>query len=227
MRKERIFWGLVFILAAVFLIVGKLGYFGGFSLVSVLFTVFLAAVIIKSVYPVNFPGILFPVAFLCIIYDKPLGIESLTPWTVLLVATLGSVGLSLLFQKNHRYCHTEFQKEAIHIEGCQHITEKTRFGATVKYINSEDFKSANLDCSFGSMSVYFDKAKIPSGEAVINIHASFSGIELFIPKEWDVDNQMQVSLGAVDQKNQNKPDGTTILRLVGTLSLGGIEIMYV
>ena len=99
-NRNNIFWGIIFLLAAVFLLVGKLGYLGGISLFSILFTVVLVAILLKSIPSVNFAGILFPLAFLCILYDKQLHIEALTPWTVLGVALLGTIGLQILFRKN-------------------------------------------------------------------------------------------------------------------------------
>ena len=70
MKKERIFWGALFILAGIFLIISKLGFFPDVNVFSLLLTVFLVVVIVKSLLRLNFSGILFPMAFICIIYDK-------------------------------------------------------------------------------------------------------------------------------------------------------------
>ena len=43
MKKESIFWGILFILAGIFLIVSKLGYFPDVNVFSLLLTVFLVA----------------------------------------------------------------------------------------------------------------------------------------------------------------------------------------
>ena len=118
MKKENLFWGLFFIVGAIALIVNKLGLLGGISLWTIFFTVFLAAMLIKSVMHRSASGILFSIAFLCILYDKELGITALTPWTVLGAAALGSIGCSMLFQpwrKNHWEHHgnEEFEMETI------------------------------------------------------------------------------------------------------------------
>lgn len=230
MNKNRIFIGIVFILMAVALIIGKLGYLGGWNLVSVVFSILLVAIIIKSIFSVNFAGILFPIAFLCILYDKQLHIETLTPWTVLIVALLGTIGLSILFGKKRRSCikhHGDYKSNVINEEDNSQIHQSTHFGATTKYINSDNFTWADFDCSFGALAVYFENAKVPSGTATLEIHASFSGTELYIPKEWKVENHMNVSLGAVEEKNHATPDGSVTLHLIGSLNFGGIEIIYV
>ena len=99
----KIFWGLLFILAAAYMIMSKIWMLPEISIIHVTLTLFLGWLILKGIRKVNFWEILFPIAFLCILYDKPLGITALTPWTVLGAAFLGSIGLSLIFKPNHRY----------------------------------------------------------------------------------------------------------------------------
>lgn len=72
MKNRNIFWGLIFIIAAAFVLLNNLDFFEGINLGSTLLTVFLACCILKSLRPVNFFGILMPLAFLCILYDEEL-----------------------------------------------------------------------------------------------------------------------------------------------------------
>lgn len=237
MQKNRLFWGIMFLLAAAFVIVGKLGYLGNFSPFSLIFTVFMLAVIAKSIPRLNFAGILFPIAFLCITYDKVLNIENLTPWTVLAVALLGSIGLSLLFHrkndswysyhhKYHSYNHPHV--EVIDVEDNDHVKQSTRFGSSTKYINSDNFKQADLECSFGSIQVYFNKAHVKT-EAIVRISGSFCGIELYVPKEWHVENQIESIVGGVSEKGKGyvTSESAPVLKLVGELNFSGVEIIYI
>ena len=96
MKKRNIFWGILFVLGAIGLIVGKIGFLSDVNPFSLGFSVSLGVIIIDSLFRLNYAGILFPIAFLCIIYDKQLGITSLTPWTVLISALFGSIGLSMV-----------------------------------------------------------------------------------------------------------------------------------
>lgn len=231
MKKERIFWGVFFIVGAVAVVVSRLGFLGELSLWTVFFTVFLAAALIKGVIHRNAWGILFSVAFLCILYAKPLGITAITPWTILGAALLGSIGCSILFHPWKRWCphhhkhhHSDFETETIEGES---INLKTSFSGSIKYINSDDFKTAFLDCSFGSMKVYFDNAVIRGGRATVTVDASFCGIELFIPKEWKVENLLSASFGGVEEKNKNVSDGVPVLRLTGSVSFSGVTIIYI
>ncbi|TDP52994.1 LiaF transmembrane domain-containing protein [Aminicella lysinilytica] len=232
MKKNSIFWGIMLLLAAAFLIIGKLGYLGGISAWSIIFTIFLAVIMIKSIRPLNYWGILFPIAFLCIIYDGQLGIETLTPWTVLIVAFLGSCGLSLIFppKKWHKSSHDDepFDFSEIDFDDDSNVRQNTRFGATVKYINSADLKTVDLVCHFGGVKVYFDKAQIQTS-AVVHLDVSFGGVEMYVPREWKVENHTSVSLGAVEEKGMGAvaTADSPMLKLVGTVSLSGVEIIYI
>jgi predicted membrane protein len=234
MKKERIFWGILFILTGIFLVVSKLGFFPDINVFSFLLTIFLAVVIVRSAISVNFAGILFPIAFLCIIYDKQLGITAITPWTVLLAALFGSIGLSIIFQKKsgwgkvRRSSRENVQYfEKIDVEDGSDVRFDTSFGASIKYINTDEFEHAEFSCSFGALKVYFDNAVMKNGSAVVRIDASFSGVELYVPKSWRVEDKTSVFLGGVSEKNRGGQVLTDTLTLVGDICFSGVEIIYV
>jgi len=232
MKKESVFWGILFILAGIFMIISKLGYFPDVNVFSLLLTVFLVVVIVKSLLKINFTGVLFPIAFICIIYDKQLGITEITPWTVLIAALLGSIGLSMIFHKNikwvnNKYNSEDYKFEKIDVEDESHVKFKNSFGASTKYINTDKFEEADFNCSFGAMKVYFDNAIMSNGNAIVRLNASFSGIELFIPKTWNIDNKTNVFMGDVSEKNRNDQTTTNNLTLIGDISFSGVEIIYI
>lgn len=228
MKEERVFWGVFLIIGAVFLIVGKLGYLGGFSVLSLLLTIFFAACFVKGVLHKSVWGILFSIAFLCIIYEKPLGITEITPWPILAAAFLGSIGFSLLYRPKHKKMKCYYNgKETVETFAEEQIEFATTFGEGIKYVNSDDLQQVNLKCSFGSMKVYFDNAIIQNGQAVIHLDVSFAGTELYIPKEWNVVNKANVSFGAIEEKNRNGSAGTPVVTLIGSVSFAGVEIIYI
>ncbi|AJD32647.1 hypothetical protein AAGC94_07690 [Clostridium sporogenes] len=233
MKKHRIFWGVFLIVAGIFLIINKLGYLPDVNVFSLLLTVFLVVVIMKSLLRINFAGILFPSAFICIIYDKQFGITNITPWTVLIAALLGSIGLSMIFHKrpkwvNNKHNHEDYKFEKIDIEDESHVKFKSSFGASIKYINSNNFQQADFDCSFGAMKVYFDNAIMSNdNDAIVRINASFSGIELYVPKNWNIDDKTNVFLGAISEKNKSDKTTTNTLTIIGDITFSGVEIIYI
>jgi hypothetical protein len=174
---KKIFWGLFFIVAAAFIIINQLGYFTNIGLFSLILTIFVTAIFISSVYHVNFFGILFSIAVILIIYNEPLHLEAITPWPVLITAFLGSIGLSIIFGKAHIYtkhvCCGEHYDQVVNDPDADTVDFAVNFGSSIKYINSENFKKANLISSFGALKVYFDNAKIVGDEANINLDVSF------------------------------------------------------
>ncbi|MFA9396964.1 MAG: hypothetical protein ACERKV_01680 [Clostridiaceae bacterium] len=232
MKRKNIFWGVLFVLAGIVLVVSKLGFFPGVNALSMILTVFLVIVIVKSIFHLNFIGILFPLAFICIIYDKQLGITAITPWTVLFAALLGSIGLSMIFHKHIKWGNTKFNNEdykfeKIDVEDEGNIAFKNSFGACIKYVNTDKFEQAQFDCSFGAMKVYFDNANMIKDNAVVKIDASFSGVELYIPKTWNVEDKTTVFLGGVSEKNRSNQETINKLTLVGNISFSGVEIIYI
>ena len=109
--NKKVFWGLLFILAAAYMIVSRIWILPQVSVFTIVATVFLVSVLLKGLRRVDFWQILFPIAFLCILYDEPLGITDLTPWTVLGAALFGSIGLSMIF-KPHVKPRFEFEYDS-------------------------------------------------------------------------------------------------------------------
>ncbi len=228
MKNERIFWGLFFIIGAVALIVGKLGFLQGINLWTVALTIFLAACLVKSIISRSMTGLLFSAAFLSIVYDEPLGITALTPWTVLFAALLGSIGFSILRKPRiYQKCHSHSAQFAQETVQGQRIYLDASFSGSTKYIRSDDFKGAELHCVCGGMKVYFDNAVIRDGRADLRLDVNLSGVELFVPKEWNVVNEAQITLGDIEEKNRSSSTGVPVLRLIGKMNLSGLTIMYI
>lgn len=235
---KKILWGLFFILSAVFVIINQLGYLTSVNIFSLIATIILIPIIIKSIFKFNFFGVLFSLAIIAIIYAEPLNIENLTPIPVLLAATLCSIGLSIIFDKHYIY-GGKFGKTYIYnnskttansefdIDNKEVIDFKVSFSSGIKYINSDDLKKVSLSCSFGGMKVYLDNAKILNNEAVIDVNMSFSGLELFIPKEWKIIDKTNKILGGVEIKNNHSTGYNKTVILTGTINLSGIEIIYI
>ncbi|SCI90406.1 Predicted membrane protein [uncultured Clostridium sp.] len=232
MKKERVFWGIFLLVGAVFLLVSKLGYFSDINIFSLLFTILLVGILVKSVIRLSFPGILFPLAFIGIIYDDKLGITAITPWTILLAALLGSIGLSLIFNRRPKWTKVNYSwdgenTETIDIEDEGHIKLETSFGSSIKYINTDKFEYANLECSFGNMKVYFDNAIMAKENAVVKIDVSFAGMQIYVPRGWNLVNNTSVSFGAVEEKNKRDSVITNTLTIIGDVSFSGVEIFYI
>lgn len=236
MKHKNVYWGLFFIIAAIIIILNQTGLLGGTNIFSLIITLLVIPVILKSIRYLNFGGILFPLAIIGILYAEPLGIEYLTPWPILGVALFLSIGLSFIFPQHHfkrwenHFRENDFSEEwvAENVEESEVINMGTKFSGSVKYINTDNLKNVNIHCSFGGMKVYFDHANIQGEEANIRVDVNFGGLELFIPKEWNVIYNTDNAFGGIEEKNRSQiTENSKKIRLTGKVNFAGITIIYI
>lgn len=232
MKMRKWFWGLFFLMAGVGVIINQLGYFGSINLYTLIFTIILIPVMLVSIPRLHFSGILFPLAIIGILYAKPLGIEALTPWSILAAALFLSIGLSILFHRSSRYwyCrHSEHFDTIINEneEDENQVRVNVHLGSSIKYVNCKHFEKGVFECSLGALKVYFDNAKVSEKGAEIVLDISCSGVELYIPKEWNVVNQANATLGGIEEKNRNMISDGPVVKITGNVSLSGVEIIYI
>lgn len=234
--KERVFWGVFLILGAIFIIAGKLGYMQGIPVWSLIWTVVFAATLVKSLVHLNYVGIFLSLALLANVYSEQLQIQSITPWPVLGAGLLLGIGFSMIFPKKKWKKFVKYGPGNNNFSYNEHVINETdgsnckcgvNFGSSVKYINSDEFESANLEASFGGMKVYFDNAVMKNNEANLYINCSFGGMELYIPRTWKVDNHMTGCFGGAEVKGRCEWDGIHILHINGDSNFGGVTIIYV
>lgn len=236
MKKDNIFWGIFFILAAVLLIVGQLDIFSNFSLFRLLLALLLGCWFLHSLTRRDFGGMLFSIAFLCILYDEFLGIENLTPWPVLGAAFLGSIGLSMIFKKNYE----GNQSGSVYVERPQQTSSSQKedfhgnnfnfnnsFGSSEKHIHSDNFTKAYVRNNCGKTVVYFDDAIIQQSSAQVVLDVNFGEAHLFIPKTWNVINHASATFGSIAEKNPSCSNGAPTLTITGNVFCGSVSIFYI
>ncbi len=239
MKHNNWFWGVFFVLAAVFVVASQLTDFMVIGFWTIAASVLLAAVFIQSLVKLNFFGVFVSLALAYMLYQNPLGLYIISPWLLLLAAVLLSIGFHIIFRRNARCGY-----ERRHERSCNHACDeeyrtiedvdgnnpsvKLSFGSSSKYIHADALKSGQFTCSFGALAIYFDQAQLDPDGAEIYIDCSFGEIKLFVPREWRIDDKLKASLGSVhnDIRKSRDGDGPTVT-LTGGVSLGSIEILSV
>ena len=236
MKGKNVFWGIFFIVMAVVVIASKIGILPDVGVFSILASIVLLWIALDGIRHRNFYEMIFAAAFLYILDDEPLGIEGLTPWTVLVAALLLSTGCSLLFggkKKAKQRIEFEWDTGSKGIgstsEQCSkaQIRCENSFGEMIRYINSDNFCKAHLENNFGGMKIYFDNAIIQGELADVKIDNNFGGVILFIPKEWNVRNELEHCFGSISEHGKSLGTSCATLRLRGETNFGNIEIHYV
>lgn len=233
MKNRNIFWGLIFILAAAFVLLNNFDYFADINLTKILITILLVYCMLKNIRPRNFFGILLPAAFICIMYDDWLGIEAITPVPILIAAVFASIGLGFIFpNKAHFDKHMAFEYEGQ--PTVDHLKESdinccVSFAGTTKYIDTPDLQRAYLKCSFGSLKVYFDHAQILGNSAEIYVENAFGETVLYLPKEWNVNVTATTSFGDIEEVHKMSVPSETMPHVIvrGNISFGDCKIYYI
>ena len=235
---KNIFWGLVFLASAVFILLGSAGCFGDISLWTIFFSGLFIAWFINSVMDLSWGGMLFSLAFEAILFDEALGIEHMTPWPVLLAALFGTIGLNMIFKKKNvsgtvnnlaNKCENSGSKSMVDVEleEDEFFKCEVNFGSSVKYVNSKFLKLAHIENSFGSLMVYFDNAELGTDRVEAQISNAFGKLSLFIPREWDTKVELTKSFGNVSEIGRPTGEAGKQFVLKGDASFGQIEITYI
>lgn len=253
---KKIFWGIMFLLGGVAVLVGSMGYLQGIGFWTILFSIVLIGILMDGVMNKRWGGILFPLAFLGILNSKWLGIEHLVPWPILGAALFGTIGLNILFprgnflwkwstynkgfghwhNRNKSYVHGIDEihlghmgknQEIVGDDGSETVKCEVSFGSEIKYINSRQLSNAYFECAFGSLAVYLDNAGLKDQQASIIVDSAFGGIELYVPKEWKVILDVSGAFGGTSEDGHCDPMGENVLYVRGEVAFGGLEIHYI
>lgn len=236
-KAKSIFWGVLLLLGAAAIIVSKLGYLEGMGIGSILLSVCLIGLLIKGLIGRSFTLILFPIAFLIIVNDEILHLESITPWPVLGAALLGSIGLNMLFpkfKKNHFrvFVNTNEVPDGHKIPVSEEKWEgnsvafENVFGGAVKYL-SGDVSRVAAENVFGTLQIYFTDACLTGGSATIMVENVFSTMVIYVPSSWKVAVNTSHVFGSTSEHGYHDPDGNTVLYVKGEVCFGSLKIKYV
>ena len=199
-KTSRIFWGLGFITAAVFLVLSQMHLITAqISVWSALIGILCVALLVSSIADRSFGGIFFSLGLAWLTFAEVLGLPKVGFWNVVIIVVFMTVGFNFLFPHKHR-SHGD--------------------------VNMSDLKRGHFQNSFGEMKVYLDQAHMAGDSVTIEVSNSFGQLTLFIPKEWNVVQKVSVFAASVDEKRCGDSNGP-ICYLKGSVSFGEIEIVYV
>jgi hypothetical protein len=236
MKLRNFFWGIFFILAAAFVIVSQVypgNLFKQISIWTIIVSVFLVAIIIKSISELNYFGIFVPIAILYTIFDTPLSLPDISFWKLILAAALLSIGCEMLFRK-HR-CTIKYHNTHDHV--CGHDGEtltgnqlyaKVSFCDSSKYLHSDSLEKGEFAVSFGHLNVYFDQVQLSPDGAEVYLDCSFGEMDVYLPRHWQVKDKLHATLGNISNTSRPFADITgPQITLIGEAKFGAINIHYV
>lgn len=243
--RQRWLAGLVFLLAALAWLSVEVGWLNfHVSLMTFLVTIVLVIILGSCLINLNVFGSVFSAAFLVMLYAGPLGITRLVPWTILGIALLIGIGLSLIlrplihkqrWKKWQRWFDWDDQRNDWHrpnfIENTgaddgSYIHVNAQMGSADRYIESQNFKQADIRASMADVNIYFNKAKIKGDSAIINIEGYMCDINITVPSYWHVVNHIDPYLGGVSANTKTADPSQPTVYLNGRVSLGDLKVLY-
>jgi len=90
--------------------------------------------------------------------------------------------------------------------------------------DSRTFKGGRITSTFGGVELDLTQATIEGPEARLDIFARFSGIELRVPRDWQVVVEVMSTFGGVENKTVPPMSAGPRLVLLGEVMFGGVEI---
>jgi predicted membrane protein len=90
-------------------------------------------------------------------------------------------------------------------------------------VTSVAFRRADLIAVMGGVEVDLRQAST-AGEAVIDVFAIWGGIEIFVPPDWEVVNEVVAVMGAAEDKSTGIQGARHRLILRGFVLMGGVEV---
>lgn len=172
------------------------------------------------------------------------GLINFNPKPFILPLVLIAIGVSVMVKRNRRRRCGGFNKERWR----EHVANKyaqqpasdneplqgnaedfinvnSVFSSVERTVLSKSFKGGKINCLFGGTEVNLAQTDF-EGVVVLNVSISFGGAEITVPANWQVQNEISVILGGLDDKRRIMPAGDPVKTLIlqGSVLCGGIEI---
>lgn len=245
MRRHSIFWGIILLGGGMLLLLNALGIGSQFALVPMLGSLLLLAISVVSLVRLNFVMGFLPLSVIAYLWRDSIGLPDKNVWLVFVAALLLGIGLSSIFWKAKRArfagrhnrgdrwgsgdsCgHGDWSSTGTvtSTEDGEFVDVDSNFGEHVKYVRSTNLKKVKVDGNFSSIKVYFDQCQVSPEGLSIYVDCNFAGVVLYVPRTWNIDNQMHVFAGSVDGIRLSSGDNTPI-NLIGEVHFGEVKIVY-
>ena len=232
MMKKK-FWGVLLVLAAIALVISRLGlkYSVPLGFWQVVGTLFFGAGLIEGL----------------IIYQDQLNLRSVGSWTILGAALLITIGLNMIFKQHFQFWYENVSSGKNYIingdngkeEESKEYEEFTEneVGSTIKvssflnttsrYVQSQNLRRIDVKANLSDVNLYLDNAMLQDGHATIKVDVSLGDVNIYVPRSWDVNNSVDAFLADVKFVGMPSGEGTQNLKVEGSVRLGDVKIYYV
>ena len=238
-------WGVFLLLVAALVLSNQLGGFVELGIWSIIVSALAVACMVQCIIDLSFGALPIPIAALYYIFQTPLGLPFISFWPLVLVTVLAAAGLSVLipgkkfgkrkdviiYADDNSVCGKRRINDDVQVEeggedNNPHIS--VQCGAVSRYLHAANLETATLNCSLGSLEVYFDHVQLSPNGADAFLNCKLGAIQIYVPSHWRIIDNMNASLGGIDIKGRHKhkiaDENAPTLTLIGNVYLGGVEV---
>jgi predicted membrane protein len=223
-NQGRIFWGLLLVVLGFLFLFDQMGKLDFGDLVGRYWPVVFILIGVSILLSNNFKNvgsgiffILFGTFFLLMrlrIFDRAL-------WHYIWPVAIIGVGLWVLLRPAWHPDKTGSAAIA-----ADSLDIKQVFSGTTRKVESQEFRGGQAEVVFGSAEIDLRAAKLAGGQATLDLSAVFGGIEVHVPRDWQIVLQGSPVLGSIETRKAAAPDvpKTATLTVRGSAVFGSVEI---
>lgn len=128
----------------------------------------------------------------------------------------------------HQEHRQQMQEQQLVMSDSDSVNMNISFGGRKEIVTSKSFKGGLIRASFAGVELNLTSAEPGVQPMVLEIHASFAGIELIVPSQWEVYNEIDPMMGNVEDQRRirtyDNPTAQQTLILRGSCTCGSIAI---
>ena len=106
----------------------------------------------------------------------------------------------------------------------QHVSDVVFWSGVQRRITSPAFKRADVTAVMGGVELDLRGASTGGGEAVLDVFIVMGGLEVRVPPDWTVTNQVVAIMGGASDKTGGFQDARNRLLIRGFVMMGGVEV---
>jgi hypothetical protein len=130
--------------------------------------------------------------------------------------------------QQHRW-HDGSKDIAFRSVDADEVSIDVTFGGRKEIITSKNFRGGAIRASFAGVELNLGSAESHSGvPMVLDVSASFAGVEIIVPSHWDVQNEIRPMMGSVEDNRVIRMGESTTDRpkliVRGSVNFGSVEL---
>lgn len=107
------------------------------------------------------------------------------------------------------------------------ISISSAFSGAARRITSKNFRGGSVTANFGGVQLDLSEAELAGDEVTLDIRAFLGGVELLVPKGWDVETELSTVMGGITDERSapgERAGNGPRLRITGSVFLGGLSL---